>query len=228
MMQNIVFEYLPNCLENYLSKVERKSSYIPISTIKSLMKQILEGLSFLHEKKICHRDLKPDNILMDEELNIKICDFGSAKLLDGKNKKNMSHIMNKFYRAPELIFGRTDYSTKVDIWATGCIFTELFKLSALFPGESEGTQILEIMAVLGTPNKDDKKYLYENLSAYTINMLEQIEEFTPINLAEVFPSCYKAADISQAVSLIKKMLTWREDNRISAEEALGHPFFRCI
>lgn len=226
LTQNFVFEYIPKCLEKYITETSKKREHIPITTIKVIMKQLLEGLAFIHEKGICHRDLKPDNVLLDEELNVKICDFGSAKFLDGKGKKNIPHIVNKFYRAPELLFCHTDYTTQIDVWAAGCILVEMFKLEPIFPGKTEGLQLLEIMAVLGSPSEEDKEYLYESLSLGTKKMVEQVEHFKPIDLKRVFPEEYKKTDLAQAADLAQQMLQWNPNKRITSKQALKHSFFK--
>eukprot|EP00826_Nyctotherus_ovalis_P014493 TRINITY_DN14044_c0_g1_i8.p1 TRINITY_DN14044_c0_g1~~TRINITY_DN14044_c0_g1_i8.p1 ORF type:complete len:306 (+),score=101.05 TRINITY_DN14044_c0_g1_i8:229-1146(+) len=227
LTQNFVFEFVPNSLEKFISS-HKKTEMIPISTIKTIMKQFLEGLEFIHEKKICHRDLKPDNILLDEELNVKISDFGSSKILDGKSKKNIPHIVNKFYRAPELLFCRTDYSTKIDIWATGCILVEMFTKEPLFPGKTEGMQMLEIFAIIGTPSAEDKEYLYECLTPSTREMVETVEKYDPIDFRKVFPKQYSEKDVAQAADLATKMLAWNPNKRITAKSALEHPFFKIF
>jgi len=101
------------------------------------MKQILTGMAYVHDQNISHRDLKPENILMNDKGVVKICDFGSAKILD--EKLNTPYIVSRYYRAPELILACSDYTEKIDIWAIGCIFTEFMTLRPLFPGKTEGS-----------------------------------------------------------------------------------------
>jgi serine/threonine protein kinase len=83
--------------------------------IRDFIKQLLEGMSFVHKKGICHRDLKPENILLTEDEIVKICDFGSAKVLD-KGGQNTPYIVSRYYRAPELILACSDYTNKIDVW----------------------------------------------------------------------------------------------------------------
>jgi glycogen synthase kinase 3 beta len=116
--------------------------------------QILKGLVFVHDLGVVHRDLKPENVLMNEEGVVKICDFGSAKIID-KAGKNTPYIVSRFYRAPELILGISTYGSPIDIWATGCIFAELITQKPLFPGKTEGSQLLEQIAILGTISEED-------------------------------------------------------------------------
>lgn len=229
LTQNFVFEYVPDCLENYLVDTRKRGKFIPLATIKSIMKQLLEGLAFVHSKNICHRDLKPDNVLLDEDMNVKICDFGSSKVLDGKSKKNIPHIVSRYYRAPELMLGHTDYSTPVDMWATGCIFVEMFTLDPLFPGKNEGMQLYEIMMIIGSPKMRDKEYLYSSLSDESKKALQSVKEIPALDFKTVFPvKNYKPAEIAQAADLAKHMLEWDPEKRITAKDALKHPFFKYI
>ena len=94
-------------------------------------------MAYVHKQGVSHRDLKPENILLNEKNEVKICDFGSAKLLD--NKLNTPYIVSRYYRAPELILACSDYSEKIDVWAIGCIFAEFMTLKPLFPGKTEGS-----------------------------------------------------------------------------------------
>jgi glycogen synthase kinase 3 beta len=144
--QNFVFEYVPDSLEQFICQHQRRDKHIPLLTIKSIMKQILKGFVKIHEKGICHRDLKPDNILLTHDKQVKICDFGSAKFL---NDKNIPHIVSQFYRPPELLLLHHQYDTKVDMWVIGCILVELFTLTPLFRGKMEGLQIMEQITLCG-------------------------------------------------------------------------------
>ena len=102
---------------------------------------------------MCHRDIKPQNLLVDPANHtLKLCDFGSAKILVA-GEPNVSYICSRYYRAPELIFGATDYTTGIDMWSTGCVCAELLLGQPLFPGESGVDQLVEIIKVLGTPTR---------------------------------------------------------------------------
>lgn len=224
LTQNFVFELVPNSLEKLINSC-KKTEVIPTSTIRRIMKQLMEGLSFIHSKKICHRDLKPDNVLLDEGKNVKICDFGSSKAME-KGGRHIPHIVNKYYRAPELLCCRADYDFAIDVWAAGCILVEMFTKEVLFPGKSEGLQMLEIIAILGTPPREAQEYLYANLGASAREMLESVEEFKAISLKRVFPKRYAKEDVAQAADLAAKMLAWHPARRVTAKEALKHPFLQ--
>jgi serine/threonine protein kinase len=113
--QNLVFEYCNDNLESVIQRNKREDVYIEIHIVREYMRQILMGLKHCHSQNICHRDLKPENILVKEKTKIKICDFGSGKILTGDGH-NTPYIVSRYYRAPELIMGCTDYTTKIDIW----------------------------------------------------------------------------------------------------------------
>lgn len=80
----------------------------------------MNGLEYIHGKNVCHRDLKPENILLTKDGVVKICDFGSSKILSAKGK-NTPYIVSRYYRAPELVLSICKYSTAIDIWSVGCI-----------------------------------------------------------------------------------------------------------
>lgn len=115
---------------------------------------MFRSLAYIHALGICHRDIKPQNLLVDPSTHIlKLCDFGSAKKLI-KGEPNVSYICSRYYRAPELIFGCTDYAPAIDVWSVGCVIAELMLGQPLFPGESGVDQLVEIIKVLGTPTRE--------------------------------------------------------------------------
>jgi glycogen synthase kinase 3 beta len=105
-------------LDIYYSKNDegKTAQYIAVAEVRKFMKQIFEGMKYVHSKNVTHRDLKPENILLTEDGIIKICDFGSAKVLDDEGSLNTPYIVSRYYRAPELILACSDYTNKIDIW----------------------------------------------------------------------------------------------------------------
>ena len=135
------------------------------------MYQLFRSLAYIHSLGICHRDIKPQNLLINQETGVlKLCDFGSAKILV-KNEPNVSYICSRYYRAPELIFGAINYTTKIDIWSAGCVFAELLINQPIFPGDSSVDQLVEIIKVLGTPSRNQ---IYEMNPNYTEFKFPQI------------------------------------------------------
>ena len=112
------------------------------------MYQVARSLAYIHQVGICHRDIKPQNLLLDPNTHVvKLCDFGSAKMLV-KGESNIAYICSRYYRAPELIFGATDYTTAIDTWSFGCVFAELILGQPLFPGESNVDQVKTLSIIL--------------------------------------------------------------------------------
>lgn len=224
LAQNLVFEFCKDNLESMITEMKGKKEHFTIDEVRNFAKQILTGLKEIHEREIVHRDLKPENVLVNEDGEVKICDFGSSKILD-PNGKNTPYIVSRYYRAPELILGVSNYTDKIDIWATGCIIAELLMLKPLFPGKTEGSQLLEQMAILGTPKTEQFSRMASNIPKTTMKMLKQLEKFERKDIADLIPSSYHRRDIKQVVDLIEAMLEWDPKERISAEEALHHEFF---
>ena len=233
VIQNLVFEFVPDSLENFIENFKLKKKHIPIDKIKKIIKQILSGLDYCHKKNIVHRDLKPDNILMTEDEQIKICDFGSSKNIEKINdsevcSKSTLYVVTRYYRAAELFFGKNDYDTKIDIFSAGCILAELFTLSPLFPGLNEGYQIFEYMNILGIP---DKKYLEEfNLSQDILDAIKIFENANPYTLKEILNphNYYNKNDIDEVSDLIYNMLSWDYNKRYTAEQCLKHSFLKHV
>jgi len=151
---NLVLEYVPETVYRASRHYAKLKQPMPMLQIKLYMYQLLRSLAYIHSVGICHRDIKPQNLLLNPATGVlKLCDFGSAKILVG-GEPNVSYICSRYYRAPELIFGATNYTTNIDIWSTGCVMAELMLGQPLFPGESGIDQLVEIIKVLGTPSRE--------------------------------------------------------------------------
>ncbi|GMF21477.1 unnamed protein product [Phytophthora lilii] len=117
---NLVLEYIPDTVYGVARQLQKAKQYMPIVLVKIYIYQICRSLAYIHSMGICHRDIKPQNLLLDPRSHVvKLCDFGSAKVLQ-KNEPNVSYICSRYYRAPELIFGATDYTTAIGKWITSC------------------------------------------------------------------------------------------------------------
>ena len=118
------------------------------------MFQAVSATAYLHKNNIIHRDIKPENMLCDKENNkykVKLADFGLARNYKDRAAPFTSYVSTRWYRAPELVLQSTTYNEKADIWALGCILSELYLGRGLFPGHSEMDQLIKIMTILGTP-----------------------------------------------------------------------------
>ncbi|CAI2375193.1 unnamed protein product [Moneuplotes crassus] len=224
LAQNLVFEFCSDNLESMMTEIKTQKEIFSMDKVRHYSWQILNGLKHMHERSVVHRDLKPENVLVNDDDEVKICDFGSSKVLD-PNGKNTPYIVSRYYRAPELILGVSNYTEKIDIWAVGCIIAELLMLKPIFPGKTEGSQFLEQMAILGTPTEEEYRQMAPNIPPTTKKLLDQIEHFKRKNICDLIPSTYHERDKKIIVDLIEKMLAWDPKERITAGEALEHEFF---
>jgi glycogen synthase kinase 3 beta len=146
---------------------------------------------------------------------LKLCDFGSAKILVA-GEPNVSYICSRYYRAPELIFGSTAYTVLIDIWSSGCVMAELMLGQPIFPGESGVDQLVEIIKVLGTPTREQIKSMNQNYTEY------KFPQIKPCPWSKVFKS---RSTTMECLDMIGKLLDYTPTNRLTAIEAMTHPFF---
>lgn len=146
----LVMEYLPDTLRSVALRYQKKRKRFPVDHIKVYMVQLLHSMEYIHGRRICHRDIKPDNILVDSStLKLKLCDFGCSKVLV-KGQPNISYICSRYYRAPELLFGATEYTCSLDMWSVGTILAELLLGHLPYQGQDSTQQhLVEIMKLLG-------------------------------------------------------------------------------
>ncbi|XP_077146151.1 serine/threonine-protein kinase ICK isoform X2 [Ranitomeya variabilis] len=207
-----VFEYMK---ENLYQLMKDRNKLFPESTIRNIMYQILQGLSFIHKYGFFHRDLKPENLLcMGPEL-VKIADFGLARETRSRPPYT-DYVSTRWYRAPEVLLRSTSYSSPIDIWAVGCIMAEIYTLRPLFPGSSEIDTIFRICQVLGTPKKNDWPEGYQLASAMNFRWPHCV----PNNLKTLIPNAS-----SDGIQIMRDMLQWDPKKRPTASKALRHPYF---
>lgn len=212
---NLMLEYVPETVYRASRHYAKLKQPMPMLQIKLYMYQLLRSLAYIHSVGICHRDIKPQNLLLNPATGVlKLCDFGSAKILI-TGEPNVSYICSRYYRAPELIFGATNYTTNIDIWSTGCVMAELMLGQPLFPGESGIDQLVEIIKVLGTPSREQIKTMNPNY------MEHKFPQIKPHPFSKVF----RPRTSPEAIDLVAKLLEYTPGTRLSAIEAMVHPFF---
>ncbi|KAF5099966.1 hypothetical protein D0Z00_001446 [Geotrichum galactomycetum] len=211
---NLVLEFVPETVYKALRNFSKQKTAMPMLEVKLYTYQLFRSLAYIHALGICHRDIKPQNLLLDSRSGVlKLCDFGSAKVLV-PGESNVSYICSRYYRAPELIFGASNYTTKIDVWSSGCVMAELMLGQPLFPGESGIDQLVEIIKVLGTPTREQIRTMNPNY------MEHKFPQIKPHPFSKVFR---KAP--AEAIDLISVLLEYSPGSRLSAIEAMTHPFF---
>ncbi|CAH1277149.1 GSK3B [Branchiostoma lanceolatum] len=163
---NLVLDFVPETVYRVARHYSKNKQTIPILYVKLYMYQLFRSLAYIHSMGVCHRDIKPQNLLLDPETAVlKLIDFGSAKQLV-RGEPNVSYICSRYYRAPELIFGATDYTTDIDTWSAGCVIAELLLGQPIFPGDSGVDQLVEIIKVLGTPTREQIREMNPNYQEF--------------------------------------------------------------
>ncbi|KAG9488161.1 hypothetical protein GDO78_007781 [Eleutherodactylus coqui] len=148
---SLVFDFMETDLE---AIIRDTSLVLTPAHIKSYMLMTLQGLEYLHHLWILHRDLKPNNLLLDENGVLKLADFGLAKSFGSPNRVYTHQVVTRWYRSPELLFGARMYGVGVDMWAVGCILAELLLRVPFLPGDSDLDQLTKIFETLGTPTEE--------------------------------------------------------------------------
>lgn len=216
----LVFEYMDTDLKKYLDLHARGPTQkgLPLDTLKSFMFQLCTGLAHCHSHGVMHRDLKPQNLLVDKEKgHLKIADLGLGRAFTVPLKSYTHEIVTLWYRAPEVLLGATHYSTPVDIWSVGCIFAELLCRHPLFPGDSELQQLLHIFRMLGTPSEE----IWPGVTKF--RDWHEFPQWRATNLKSAFPTLGE-----DGLDLLTKMLQYDPAKRISAKAALQHPYFKDV
>lgn len=215
---NIVMDYYPKTLKHIIESSLIQKSCDLISDFKGYIFQLFNALEYLHSLSICHRDIKPQNILIDPETSrLVLCDFGSAKRFD-ESSKSVSYIGSRFYRAPELILEAELYDTKIDVWSAGCVVAEMILGQPIFKGKNSASQLETIFSVLGKPKRKDVEKMNINLDFF-----EKCDSIQKTSL-----SCLFSQTSILFVDFLSNLLQFNPKKRFSAHEALSHSFFREI
>ncbi|XP_046577547.1 LOW QUALITY PROTEIN: cyclin-dependent kinase-like 4 [Haliotis rubra] len=143
---HLVFEYVDDTL---LGELERNPRGVKEKETKKLVYQVIQAVKFCHQHNAIHRDVKPENILITRHGVVKLCDFGFARTVTGPGDEYTDYVATRWYRAPELLVGDTQYGPPVDVWAIGCVLAELMTGEALWPGRSDVDQLFLIRKSLG-------------------------------------------------------------------------------
>jgi len=211
----LVFEYLDLDLKKYL---DEHSGFLTLPVVKNFLYQLLKGVACCHEHRVLHRDLKPQNLLINRKGELKLADFGLARAF-GIPVRSFSHeVVTLWYRPPDVLMGSGKYSTQIDIWSAGCIFAEMLNGRALFPGKDTRDQLNRIFRALGTPNEE----LWPGVSL----LPEYRKDFTVYPPQPLSSLVFRKEE--EGLALLGEMLKYNPIARITAEKALSHPFFSTV
>ncbi|XVF85195.1 hypothetical protein PTKIN_Ptkin17bG0098800 [Pterospermum kingtungense] len=219
----MVMEYMEHDLKGLMETMKQPFSQ---SEVKCLMLQLLEGIKYLHDNWVLHRDLKTSNLLLNNQGELKICDFGLARQYGSPLKPYTHLVVTLWYRAPELLLGARQYSTAIDMWSLGCIMAELLSKEPLFNGKTEFDQLDKIFRILGTPNETIWPG-FSKLPGVKVNFVKHQYNL----LRKKFPATSFTGTpvLSDAgFDLLNKLLTYDPEKRITAEAALKHEWFHEV
>jgi len=186
--------------------------------------QILRGLVYLHSASIVHRDLKPSNLLVNKNCDLKICDFGLARVLCTEEQDNLGrtdYVVTRWYRAPEVVLLASEYTVSIDVWAVGCILCELIARKPAFAGKDHLDQIKKIVQTLGSPTEDELLWLPQHGSARAF--LKKCPFQPKAVWSKLFPSASSAA-----IEVIEAMLHFDPNKRISVQDAIRCRYFESL
>jgi mitogen-activated protein kinase 1/3 len=209
-------------METDLKAILKSGQEITESHVQYFIYQILRGLDCIHKADVIHRDLTPSNILLNTNCDLKICDFGLAREESKQDLELTDYVVMRWYRAPELVMEHKHYRTSVDVWACGCIMGEMFhRAKPVFPGKDRIHQLDVILEIVGTPADDEVMKVGSQAAQKYIRR-------KPKQKGVDFSTYFAAPDgkslTPDCINLLKRMLEFSPDKRITVHEALNHPY----
>ncbi|KAE8198274.1 hypothetical protein A4X06_0g2201 [Tilletia controversa] len=212
----LVFEFMDMDLKKYMDIHGDRGALDP-NTTRVFMFQLLKGIAFCHENRVLHRDLKPQNLLINKRGELKLGDFGLARAFGIPVNTFSNEVVTLWYRAPDVLLGSRTYSTSIDVWSAGCIMAEMISGVPLFRGRDNNDQLNQILRFLGTPDEATIQRLMRDSPDV---QPRQFPRMPKVPFQTIYPKAHPLA-----IDLLEKLLRFDPSERISADEALRHPYF---
>ncbi|TDH67375.1 hypothetical protein CCR75_001919 [Bremia lactucae] len=206
-------------METDLHRVIHSNQSISDDHVQYFLYQMLVAISYVHSAEVLHRDLKPSNILVNSDCDLKLCDFGLARGIQGMDSGLTEYVVTRWYRAPELLLS-SKYDKQMDVWAIGCILAEMLGRRPLFPGHDYLHQLKIIMDVVGSPSEESLDFI-TNPKAKRFILRQPKKPKVP--LSSVYPRA-----TPQCLDLLEKMLVFDPRKRITIQEALAHSYLSLV
>lgn len=215
----LVFEFLDFDLKKYLDKYGEKGC--DVKTTKSFLFQLLKGIEYCHKNNVLHRDLKPQNLLIDKKGKLKLADFGLARSFGIPVRSYTHEVVTLWYRSPEILFGARQYDISVDMWSVGCIFAEIASGRPLFPGRNDKDQVDKIFQVLGTPTLESWPQMADLPDFKSVRHLPQHQQ-------QGLGAVLRGTNIDNelGLDLLNLLLQQNPDQRLSSSSALKHSYLQ--
>ncbi|XP_064607239.1 cyclin-dependent kinase 17-like [Liolophura sinensis] len=212
----LVFEYLEKDLKQYMDDC---GNIMSMTNVKIFLFQLLRGLAYCHKRRVLHRDLKPQNLLINEKGELKLADFGLARAKSIPTKTYSNEVVTLWYRPPDVLLGSTEYSTPIDMWGVGCIFYEMACGRPLFPGSTVEDELHLIFKTLGTPTEKTLQGISRNEEFLSYHF----PFYDPEPLLNIAPRLDP-----DGLDLLAKFLLFEPSRRVSAAQSVRHPFFNSL
>jgi cyclin-dependent kinase-like len=213
----LVFEFVER---NLLEVLEENPNGLDYELARSFAFQLVQAIYWCHRSNIVHRDIKPENLLVSRKNELKLCDFGFARVVSG-NQPLTDYVATRWYRAPELLLGSTRYTAAVDMWAIGCIMGELIDGQPLFPGESEIDQLYIIQKILGP-------LAGEHMQQFLKNKRFAGLKFPDMSHPETLQKRYMGTLSKRGIAFMTQCMLMKPQDRLSSRDAVVHPLFEDL
>lgn len=214
---SLVFEHMKYDLRKYLDSLD---GHLSMDEVRVLSYQMLNGIEHCHRNRILHRDLKPQNLLIDSSGRLKVADFGLARFFQYPIRTHTHEIITLWYRPPEVLLGCKRYDTSIDVWSAGVIIAEMITKKPTFPGDSEIDELFKIFRVVGTPTSD----IWPSATRFR-DWQAVFPQWDPTEWYNVIP---RVANELTAEDILTRMIALKPESRPSVGKLLTHPFFNTV